>query len=251
MRAGAFCFPFHLSLGSPFAGSSFPVSAWLVSSPSLVASWCRAWCWAYHRRAAALFGFSFLPSRSIYPFRPCGFVRFPHIGLKPGNVRRFCQLVSPHSLRSSSLVSVRLVPLLVLPVSCGVSSLFFAFAVRLSSRLAHQFVRRSVVSSRPAVRFPVLFIVPRCFALPGSSFLVSCSRLVCSSRQAVRILSFRLADRLGGLWCRVVFIPVSFSSVLISFVRCVSCGRDDGGGSSFSYRSGVLSSPLPPVVESD
>ena len=55
-----------------------------------------------------MFGFSFLPSRSIYPFRPCGFVRFPHIGLKPGNVRRFCQLVSPHSLRSSAFVFARL-----------------------------------------------------------------------------------------------------------------------------------------------
>ena len=180
-------------------------------------------------------GFSFLPSRSIYPFRPCGFVRFPHIGLKPGTVRRFCQLVSPHSLRSSAVVrgrlrspalaSVRLVPLLVLSVSCGVSSLFFAFAVRLSSRLAHQFVRRFVVSSRPAVRFPVLFIVPRCFALPGSSFLVSCSRLVCSSRQAVRILSFRLADRLGGLWCRVVFFRlVLFCSHFICPLRLLwSC----------------------------
>ena len=201
-----------------------------ASSPASAASWCRALWRAYRRRAAALFGFSFLPSRSIYPFRPCGFVRFPHIGLKPGNVRRFCQLVSPHSLRSSafvcvrlrssSLVSVRLVPLLVLSVSCGVSSLFFAFAVRLSSRLAHQFVRRFVVSSRPAVRFPVLFIVPRCFALPGSSFLVSCSRLVCSSRQAVRILSFRLADRLGGLWCRVVFFRlVLFCSHFICPLR--------------------------------
>lgn len=90
--------------------------------------------------------------------------------------------------------------------------------------------RRLVASSRQEVRFPVLFIVPRCFALPGSSFLVSCSRLVRSSRQAVRILSFRLAARLGGSWCRVGFSlsPVSSSSVLVSSHSLPFHGHGDG-----------------------
>lgn len=102
----------------------------------------------------------------------------------------------------------------------------FARASRSSARRA----------SRPAVRFPVLFIVPRCFALLGSSSLVSCSRLVCSSRQAVRILSFRLAARGVGSWCRVAFLRlVLFCSCLISLVA----SHGHGGGSSFvvSFRS--------------
>lgn len=109
--------------------------------------------------------------------------------------------------------------------------------------------RRLVASSRPAVRFPVLFIVPRCFVLPGSLFLVSCSRLVRSSRQAVRILSFRPAARFGGSWCQGVFF-VSFSSVLVVY-RSLRFMDMAAGGSSFSSRGGVPLSLLLPVVESD
>lgn len=141
-------------------------------------------------------------------------------------------------------------------VSWGVSWLFFA--ARSSARFAHQFAWRLAASSRIAHRSPsclmsrlsVSLVVLRCFALPGSSFLVSCSRLVCSSRQAVRILSFCLAARLGGSWCRVVFLRlVLFCSRRISLVA----SHGHGGGSSFvvSFRSSrgcVFLSLLPSVI---
>lgn len=196
------------------------------------------------------------PSRFICPALRS--VRFHRIGLKPGNVRRFCQLVFlchqltagayrfpllatlVRSSRSSSRLA-RLVGRLVAAL-CGSPFVSSCLVNSLASRL----------SSRSAVRLSlfVLPVVSRCFALPGSSF----ARLVRSSRQAVRVLSFRPAARLGGSWCvSLVGVPCSPSrSFPFSYhlARCVSCGH--GGGSSFfSSRGGVLSSPLPPVVESD
>lgn len=139
-------------------------------------------------------------------------------------------------------------------VSWGVSWLFFA--ARSSARFAHQFAWRLAASSRIAHRSPsclmsrlsVSLVVLRCFALPGSSFLVSCSRLVCSSRQAVRILSFRSAAR-GAF--RVFSVPTQYLVISCScFISLVAFHGHDGGGSSFSSRCGVFPSRCP-VVGSD
>lgn len=164
-----------------------------------------------------------LASRSSVPFYlsvpSLRSVRFPRIGLKPDNVRRFCQLVSlTHCvrLRSSPFVLARLRSSSVGGGSVSfsltryarpfVSSLFSSprLVGRLvvilcgslvgSSRLAHQFARRPVALSRPAVQFPVLFIVLRCFALPGSSFPVSF--LVSSARLVKQSVFSRFARRL-------------------------------------------------------
>lgn len=122
---------------------------------------------------------------------------------------------------------------------CGVPFVLAScFSSRLSSRVGVSFVFRGLasrvgvsfvvsalasrLSSRSAVRLSlfVLPVVPRCFALLGSSFLVSFARLVWVSRQAVRILSSRLVGssrRLVGRFARwrLVF-SVSFFSVLVS-----------------------------------
>lgn len=113
------------------------------------------------------------------------------------------------SSRSSSRLA-RLVGRLV-AILCGSSAVPSRSSIRPASRQAvrSRFARASRSSarraSRPAVRFPVLFIVP-CLV----------PRLAWASRQAVRILSFCLAARLGGSWCRVVF-SVSFFSVLVVY----------------------------------
>ena len=85
-----------------------------------------------------------------------------------------------------------------LPVSGSVSCLFFADCSLIRFILS---VRRRLVSpSCLAVRFLVLFVVPRCLALFGSLFPVSCYsfRSGVSPRQSV--FSFRSAARFDGSW---------------------------------------------------
>ena len=83
--------------------------------------------------------------------------------------------------------------------------------------LAARFARRLAAPSRQAARFSlfVLLIVPRCLVLPRLIVPVSFARIAWASRQAVRIFSFRSADRRAF---RVFFVPhpVSLFSVLVS-----------------------------------
>lgn len=116
----------------------------------------------------------------------------------------------------------------------GVSWLFFAACP--SARLAYQFARRFVASSRPAGRSLILFIVPRYLVLFGSSFFVSSVRLVkqfaFSLRPAARFSS-RYAVRFSSRLWRLVVLFVLFCSRLISLVA--SHGRGDGGGLVLSH----------------
>lgn len=183
------------------------------------------------------------PSCSIYPLRPCGSVRFPRIGLKPGNVHRFCQLVFLTRfarLRSSSLVFARcplaagacrfpfrLVPLLVLPVSWGVSWLFFA--ARQPSHLVHQFAG---VSSSNSFSFrsgvssggPVFRLVHRSSVFRFVRLIVS--RLVRSSRLGVSSSSPHSLVLSGSSSWRFVVsgsVLASRSFLFSSYIaRCVS-----------------------------
>lgn len=191
------------------------------------------------------------PSRSIYPFRPCGFVRFPRIGLKPGNVRRFCQLVSPHSLRSSSLVcssrpsSRRL-------VSCGVSSLFFA--VHPSSRLVHQFaggsLRRLVRRSGSPSCSLFLGVSPCPVHRFSSRVPVSSARLV--KQSVFSRFAWRLVSAVRGVGSGSLCLPSHPLLFSYHLTRCRFMAMGMGSGSSFavSYRCGVFPSRCP-VVESD
>ena len=205
-----------------------------------------------------------MAARSIRPALRS--VRFSRIGLRAGCGRRFCQLVFPHSLRSSLLVcvrlclsafvallvsvryplaagrivfpyslrsSVRLVPRLVCPSRPGVSWIFFRFARRI--------VLRPAFPVLPGVSAPSVLLPPsRRASRSAARFSARLCRLVRasrpSSRQAVRIFSFRLAARVFVLWCRVVF-PLSRSFLFSSHLSVASRGRDDGGGSSFFFIS--------------
>lgn len=177
-------------------------------------------------------------------------VRFPRIGLRAGEVRRFCQLVSLRCSISGGAdrFPFRLVSRLALSVSCGVSYLFFAIC--LSSRFTRQFAGVSL--SRLAWRFvscpSVLLVVPRNPALLGSSFSVSPGRLV---KQLA--FSFRLAARLGGSWGRSGFLCLPSHSLLFSyyFARCVSWpwGLAAARLSYASWRRALF--PFASVMESD
>lgn len=131
------------------------------------------------------------PSRSIRPaLRP---VRFSSYRIAD-SMFRFSVAHLPHSLRSSPFVISwwrgRFPFVSFLFSSCPSRGASRGYSLRLVSRpislinspasrqaIRSRFARASRSSarraSRPAVRFPVLFIVPRCFALPGSSFPVS------------------------------------------------------------------------------
>lgn len=118
------------------------------------------------------------------------------------------RIVFPYLLRSS----VRLVPLLVLPVSCGVSWLFFfcdlPFVSSGGSSLVVRLARRSLVPCLGVSSCPVSW-------LSASSV---------ASRQAIRILSFRSAARFSGSWGGSYPLCLSSRSfsVLVSSVCCVS-----------------------------
>ena len=91
-----------------------------------------------------------------------------------------------------------------LPVSCG--RLVAVLSICPSSRIAHR------SSSRPAVRFPVLFIVPRCFALSGLSFPVSSALLVKQSAFSRFVWRLVVSGRgVGSCSC------VSFFSFLVVY----------------------------------
>lgn len=173
------------------------------------------------------------PSRSIYPFRPCGFVRFLRIGLWAGSVRRFCQLVFlTHSvrLRSSSLVSVRC-PLaagrIVFPYSLS-SSVRLVLLLVASSRVASRGyslrLARRLVSSCPSIRPAARCLVSSGVSFGGPPIVSFVSFRSASCPPVSSSSSYSLVSPGGSFlvsWCRAVF-SVSFSSVLISFVRCVS-----------------------------
>lgn len=128
-----------------------------------------------------------------------------------------------------------------LPVSCG--RLVAILSICPSSRIAYR------SSSRPAVRSPVLFIVPRCFALLGSSFPVS--SLVLSACLVKQFVFSRFARRLVSrlvvsgrvlrfvLFCSHLICPLRLVVVMTAAARhshiMAACSRP----------------PLPPVVESD
>lgn len=141
--------------------------------------------------------------RSIFPYRLAGGMRAPFL-----SALFLASSVGGGSYR----FTYRLVPRLACPSRGDVSWLFFEalssarLVLPINSpggplpRLAFRLVASSRSASRPAVRLSAR----------------SCSRFVRLSRQAVRILSFRLAVRCLVSWCRVVF-SVSFSSVLIVY----------------------------------
>ena len=193
-----------------------------------------------------------LASRPVLSVQFLRLVRFPRIGLRTGwRCAPFLSARFPHSLRSSSLVSVRhplaagsfsfrLVSLLVCP-SRGASRVY---PLRLAHRLVllvnspggplSRLVRRSV--SRCSSRFP-FFGVLSCSAhrFLSRSF-VSPGRLVKQS-----VFSFRLGGSQGGS-CPSVPRLVLFCSRLISIVA--SHGHD-GGGSSFPCSLRRVLLPLP------
>lgn len=198
-----------------------------------------------------------LASRPVLSVQFLRLVRFPRIGLRTGwRCAPFLSARFPHSLRSSSLVSVRhplaaglfsfrLVSLLVCP-SRGASRRYSLQLVSCPVLLINSPGVASPVSSggssfrlarRSSVFRLVRFISPR---LVFSSHLgVSLSspysrfawRLVSAARRASRVL--RLSSH-------------SFRSRLLSrSLRLMDMG--DGGGSSFSSRCGVFPSRCPVV----
>ena len=194
-----------------------------------MASWCRAWCRAYRRRASVLFGFSFL--RPVLSIRSVLAGSFDFFVSVCGRV--VCAVfVSSFSCvicwRRSVSFSISSRPSSRLPVSWGVSCLFFA--VRQPSRLVHQFVRRFAAPSRPAARLVLAsFIIPRCFALFGSS----CSSRP-SSRRSVSSSSsyFRFARRLVSTTrraSRVFSVSLSCYFLFLSLVSLVAF-HDHGDG---------------------
>ena len=130
------------------------------------------------------------------------------------------------------------------PVSWSVSCLFFAAC--LSSCLARQFARRFVVSSRPAVRFPVLFIVPRCFfGVSPCPARRSPSRVPVSLGCIVKQSVFsRFVRRLVGRFVSSLSPPVSLFPVLVSsrslrFMSMMAAAR-------LSYLVAACSPPVAP-----
>lgn len=196
------------------------------------------------------------PSRSIYPFRPCGSVRFPRIRLKPDNVRRFCQLVS--SLASLVSVRPRSSPFVV-RWRRGVS---FSFSSRSSSRLARLVGRlvsilcgSPVVSSYSSIRLAFRCLVSPCDPYSSSrcfvSFSVSSVRLVKQlafsrfARRSVarlvvsgRVLAsrsflflFYLARCVSWPWGRATarLTPCLVAACLFPCLSSVIVGRGDSG----------------------
>ena len=160
-------------------------------------------------------------------------VRFPRIGLRAECVRRFCQLI----LLCHSLAAGRIVFLFV---SSLVSLARLVWASRVYSlRLAHLSVSSRRFVSISAIRFASRVLVSLCGPSPSSRAI----RLVRSSRQAVRVLSFRL----GGSSRRLVWrgvssvIRLSFRSlsVLVSSHSLPVHGHGDGGSSCPLSRGGV------------
>ena len=206
-----------------------------------------------------------LASRSsvpFYPSRPCGSFDF----LVSVECGRCAPFLSAHFLamfRGGGVYrfSSRLVPRLVLPVSWDVSWLFFAVCV--SFRLVCRFAG-VLLSSSFSFRSGVLFVGSwgvssgdPVFRLVRRSSVFRFARfIVCSFRPLVSLNSpYSLVLSGGSFWRlvgRLVFSVSRFIlSVLVSFrpLRLMAMGT--GGGSFFSSRGGVLSSPLSLVVESD
>ena len=146
---------------------------------------------------------SFYPSRSsvrsIFPYRLVGGMRVPFLSARStassvgGGSVSFSLTRYARPFVSSLFSSPRLVWRLV-SILCGSPVVSSGSSIR----------RRLVASSRPAVRFPVLFIVLRCFALLGSSFSSRLPVSSVASRQAINILSFRMASRSSA---RVFSVP--------------------------------------------
>lgn len=231
-------FPFHLSLGSPLACSPLSVSAWLVLSPSPVASYSPCVAWGdTPRRVGGVILASRPSSRPLVSL--CGPFDFPRIDLRADMVRRFCQLI----LLRHSLAAGRI----VFPfVSSLVSLARLVWASRAYSlRLAHLSVSSHRFVSISAIRFASRVLVSLCGPSPSSRAIRLARRLV---KQSV-FFRFVRASRLDG--SQGGSCSPSRSILFSSYLSVVSHDCWDGGGSSFSSRGGVLSSLLPPVVEFD
>ena len=205
-----------------------------------------------------------MASRSSVPFYlsvpSLRSVRFPRIGLKPDNVRRFCQLVSlTHCvrLRSSPFVLARL-----RSSSVGGGSVSFSFSSRSSSRLARLVGRlvsilcgSPVVSSYSSIRLAFRCLVSPCDPYSSSrcfvSFSVSSVRLVKQlafsrfARRSVarlvvsgRVLAsrsflflFYLARCVSWPWGRATarLTPCLVAACLFPCLSSVIVGRGDSG----------------------
>lgn len=191
------------------------------------------------------------PSRSIRSV-PAGPFDFHRIGLRTGDgVRRFCQLVLLRrplaagrivSLSLSSRSSSRLTRLVwrLVSILCGSPVVSSCSSIRSAARCV-------VSSGGPVPR--LFFIVPRCFALLGSSSPVS--SLVLSARLVKQFVFSRFARRLVSrlvvsgrvlrfvLLCSHLICPLRLVVVMTAAARhshiMAACSRP----------------PLPPVVESD
>lgn len=166
-------------------------------------------------------------ARSISPYRLAGRMRAP-----------FLSAHSPASFVGgwSYRFPFRLVPRLVCP-SRGASRIYsLRFACRLVLLVNSPASYCPVSPGGSSLSLPVLFIVPWCLVFAFHLAGVSLFRLARSSRQAVRVLSFRPGGSSRRLVWRGVFSlsPVSFSSVLVlsRLLRFMDMGI--GSGSSCS-----------------
>lgn len=135
-----------------------------------------------------------------------------------------------------------------LPVSCGRLVVILCGSLLVPFLFINSSASRLAVSPSGSFSSFVLFIISRCLVLPGLSFS---SRLpVLSSSPCSLVLpggsSRRFVERVVSSVFRLVLFFVLVSSYSLRLMAMAT-----GGGSSFSSRGGVLSSPLSPVVESD
>lgn len=172
-----------------------------------------------------------LVSRLVLSVPSMRLVRFPRIGLRLGNVRRFCQLVLLcHSVGGGAY---RFLSRLVFRLVCPSRVASRLYSLRFARRLVLLINSLGVSLSR-FVRRPGS---PSCLSFLGVS---PCSAHRSPSRPSSRpLVSSSSRCSLvspGGSWCRVVSLRlVLFCSCLISLVA----SHGHGGGSSFvvSFRS--------------
>lgn len=163
-------------------------------------------------------------ARSISPYRLAGRMRAP-----------FLSAHSPASFVGgwSYRFPFRLVPRLVCP-SRGASRIYsLRFACRLVLLVNSPASYCPVSPGGSSLSLPVLFIVPWCLVFAFHLAGVSLFRLARSSRQAVRVLSFRPGVSSRRLVWRGGFSVsrlILFCSRIISLVRLMTMGT--GGGSS-------------------
>lgn len=216
----------------PLARFLVPVSSGrIVSSPSRGSVAVRAsWCGRYALTGCGLIWLLVPPSRfevrSISSYRlASGWRRAPFLSARFHHSLRSSPFVirwrQGGSFSLSSRLSFRLL------VSWGVSC--YSLRLACQSVSSHRFVGVSLFRLARAARLSFIrlarLVVPRRLA---SAFHLAPSRavrLARASRQAVRVLSFRLAARLGGSYGGACSLCLPSHSLLFSYYLacCVSC----------------------------